>query len=522
MSFLAKLQPYDVHSKKIRIGPPVDGGYVLPEIVLDQCSALFTYGVGGDTRFEEEFSKIYNKPAYLFDHTVGTPHLATIDSNITFKPEGLGFGEKCKDFLEHYNEFNIQQDVFLKIDIEGGEFDYFLNCDIAGIASKTTGLNIEFHWIDNLELRNKFEQILDKLNEHFVLSHLHGNNWAERFPLDGHMVPIVMELTFVNRKYVQQAEPDCQKYPIEGLDYPNRHNAKDYDLTFLYWSPKANQKIYISLTTVPERLNNWDIAKQNLESLLHQNTLCEYSVILNIPYVYKMDNIEYTILPELLQFAQDNPRLIINRVSEDLGPIVKITGALQVSQNPNDVLIVCDDDHIYHEDMLEYHLKKLIEYPDTAIGFHGDLIVEKRSWVEDGVKKYVLFPFTTYFPVKNDVQVMIPGHWHSVSYRRKFFDTDFLTPEVLGVCENDDYLVGYYFKKKHIPIMMVAWDRETDFRPVNYHGDGKHFPIKSRLPIESDTGFTRFRNRTGDHHGVMTDEWKSVMHNSELVTYTEI
>jgi predicted ferric reductase len=115
--------------------------------------------------------------------------------------------------------------------------------------------------------------------------------------------------------------------------------------------------IYISLTTVPIRISTWNQFQKNINSLLNQNTTQDYQVILNIPYFYKNNNNEeYTIPEELKQLASKNSKLIINRVNNDSGPIVKITGVLEVSKDPNDILIVCDDDHIYHEDMLEYHL----------------------------------------------------------------------------------------------------------------------------------------------------------------------
>jgi len=117
--------------------------------------------------------------------------------------------------------------------------------------------------------------------------------------------------------------------------------------------------IYISLTTVPIRINLWESFEQNLLSLLNQNTDKDYKVVLSIPYCYKNNNDEeYVINDNLKLFAQQNPKLIINRVDKDYGPIVKITGVLNVSNNPEDILIICDDDHVYHEDMLEYHLKK--------------------------------------------------------------------------------------------------------------------------------------------------------------------
>ena len=56
-NFLSLLKPQNVFQNKLRLGPQEDGGYVSSEFVLDNCSALFTYGVGHDTRYEEDFVK---------------------------------------------------------------------------------------------------------------------------------------------------------------------------------------------------------------------------------------------------------------------------------------------------------------------------------------------------------------------------------------------------------------------------------------------------------------------------------
>ena len=86
--------------------------------------------------------------------------------------------------------------------------------------------------------------------------------------------------------------------------------------------------IYISLTTVPKRINLWDSFKENLTSLLNQKTDKDYKVLLNIPYKYKNNNDEeYIVSNDLIDFANQNPKLIINRVEKDYGPVVQITGA---------------------------------------------------------------------------------------------------------------------------------------------------------------------------------------------------
>jgi len=279
--------------------------------------------------------------------------------------------------------------------------------------------------------------------------------------------------------------------------------------------------IYISLTTVPVRMSFWNEFKQNLDSLLNQDTTSDYKVVLNVPYRYKNNNDEeYVISENLLKYVEENPKLIINRVEDDFGPVVKLTGILSYSNNPDDILIVCDDDHVYHKDMLEYHLKKRNEYPNDVICFRGDTPIQKREWVENGIKKYTLPSTHFYFPVKNDSQLVIPGHWHSVGYKRLFFKDDFLDKDILLASDGDDVIVGYYLKKHEIHIKCVAWDKETDFRAVNNHGRGAHtFPIVYPLPFPN-SGFYEFRQKVGNHMGHTEDYVWELIHNHDKI-YTE-
>lgn len=230
--FIQLLKPQNIFMTKERLGPPEDGGYVMPKYVYENCSALFTYGVGHETRFEEEFTSKYGKPVYMFDHTLG--HEKWERGNIYFIPEGLGSGENCKEFINHYKELQISDGVFLKIDIEGGEYEYFKNTNISDLESTVIGLSLEVHWIDNHGNREDLVTILTRLQEHFILCHIHGNNWGDIWRYEGLEIPKVLELSFINKKYVERYEPDTQSYPIEGLDIPNNPKFKDYNLNFLY------------------------------------------------------------------------------------------------------------------------------------------------------------------------------------------------------------------------------------------------------------------------------------------------
>lgn len=262
------LRPQNVFMTKKRLGAPhEDGGYVMAEYVYENCVALFTYGVGNDYRFEEDFSVKYKKPSYLFDHTPSSAGLALNvpddekpryvnelkrigELGCTFFPQGLGFQEKCKDFQDNYQELNITGPVLLKIDVEGYEYEYFSRTDITTLESKVMGIILEVHWVCEEQNRLKLIDILNELEKYFILFHIHGNNWGGLKTLEGRKAPETLELSFINKRYVEKSEPDVQDYPIIGLDVANRPSHKDYQLTFLKGTedePEKHETTYVPI-----------------------------------------------------------------------------------------------------------------------------------------------------------------------------------------------------------------------------------------------------------------------------------
>ena len=52
------------------MGQDNDGGYLVESKSISMSNCLVTLGLGYDWSFEEDFSKIYKKPIYCYDHTV--------------------------------------------------------------------------------------------------------------------------------------------------------------------------------------------------------------------------------------------------------------------------------------------------------------------------------------------------------------------------------------------------------------------------------------------------------------------
>lgn len=231
LNLIELLKPYDIFSPKKRLGPKHDGGYVISEIALDKCEYLFTYGVDDDTRYEEDFVKEYNKGCYLFDHTINQEKWEK--GLLTYTPQGLGYSRNCRDFLSHYKKFKIKGDVLLKIDIEGNEYDYFEKTNLYEISKVTTGVIIEVHYIDNPIILGRFINLMNNLNKYFLLNHIHDNNIGSTFNYHGYKIPNVMELSFINKKYVNDYELDKNTYPIKGVDFPNDPLKEELELKFI-------------------------------------------------------------------------------------------------------------------------------------------------------------------------------------------------------------------------------------------------------------------------------------------------
>lgn len=252
--------------------------------------------------------------------------------------------------------------------------------------------------------------------------------------------------------------------------------------------------IYVSLTTVPNRLEDQENFQKVLTALLEQDTSEKYTVLLSIPTVYK--NYKSSSVPSWIHsFGMNYENFIILQDDIDYGPITNLLYPLKLEMEPDDIIIVCDDDHVYESNMISYHLKKLAEYPSNhAICFRGNQAMELRTKEVAGKVVGKLFPTHVFFPVKQDIYLNFPDHWHTVSYKRKFFEKDIFDPDFLNLTWNNDQLMAYYAKKHGFYFLCAAYDKETDYRPVNTDGRGAStFPIKKSIPVVNESGCNLYR-----------------------------
>lgn len=243
MNFIQSIKIYDTEFTKVRIGDNKDGGYVVLDEVSKFSKKLYSYGVETNSSFESEFVTMYNCDAHLFDHTVD--QAAEINPRFTFDKEGLSY-KKYNQFntLEnHLIKYGNSTNKTLKMDIEWCEWDvfetmpnYILNsfdqilCEFHVIPVKYLDIHTpyftEFHqsFYDQVNkiLLEKYKRILNRIQQDYYVFHIHANNSIPCNLVNEELIPPLLELSLVNKKYVSNPVLSNSKFPINGLDYPNK------------------------------------------------------------------------------------------------------------------------------------------------------------------------------------------------------------------------------------------------------------------------------------------------------------
>lgn len=223
--------------KIVRLGKENDGGYVVPLAALEEADAVLGYGIADDISFERQFSQRYNKPSFGFDG--GVPNIDTGHDKCYFYSECIGddthlyrkqvSSQKVSTYSEHLKRFDLEnKKIFLKMDIEGAEFDVF--DDILRHKDNITGIALECHMGDN---PGEVRKLLSSLSRDFILTHVHGNNCCDSLDKmffsknSTRAIPRVLELTYINKNLVTSYKiAKNQKHPI-ALDQPNNVDVPD-------------------------------------------------------------------------------------------------------------------------------------------------------------------------------------------------------------------------------------------------------------------------------------------------------
>ncbi len=74
-----------------------------------------------------------------------------------------------------------------------------------------------------------FFNSVKKLKEYFEIIHIHGNN---HFPKSDTGLPMIIEMTLLNKKYTPKKIEYINNFPIKDLDYPNQPFSEDLFFSF--------------------------------------------------------------------------------------------------------------------------------------------------------------------------------------------------------------------------------------------------------------------------------------------------
>lgn len=210
---------------------------------------------------------------------------------------------------------------------------------------------------------------------------------------------------------------------------------------------EQDQNIIVSLTTTPYRI---DKIKVTLDSILNQSIKPDL-IILNIPYHFKRDNIQY----QIPTWLNDYKGIVINR-TEDFGPFTKLIPALEQDLSPKTIIITVDDDVWYPRHVVRDLVKYSMQHPQAAI-----TSVNRRFDLDSN---YQITNIKAYFRHGSQAPLIIGVA--GAAYRRSFFRHDFssLIPKLPAACQlSDDLVITMYLQQQHIPIEQTI---ENSFNPI--------------------------------------------------------
>jgi hypothetical protein len=234
VSLIQRVSPVSSPFPLVRVGGPLDGGYLLPDD-LNGISACFSPGVALSATFEIGVAE-RSIPSYMVDYSVDGPPVA----NKMFHFEKLFLaahtdGDKYIR-LEDWVNANVADagDLLLQMDIEGSEWSVLLDTPDQ-ILKRFRIMVIEFHTLEEMMTSTlgveMFSTVLDKLFRNFKIVHLHANNAAGVHRYKGQMIPRVLELTFLRSDRFSISTERFATLLPHPLDQPNMPNKKEIVLS---------------------------------------------------------------------------------------------------------------------------------------------------------------------------------------------------------------------------------------------------------------------------------------------------
>jgi hypothetical protein len=216
-----------VGQRKIRLGRPNDGGYVMLED-FEGIAAAFSFGVADDASWDLDIA-CRNILTYQLDHTIASapathPNLKFIRRKIVSEPSEDG--ETIAGLLSKYGS-DAGALHLMKMDIEGDEWSIFARAEPEHLR-RFAQIVCEFHNFSQAADRSWYsraQRVMEKLSNDFEVVHVHGNNCTPLITVANVSFPETLEVTFANRACYQFN--DCDDLFPTPLDQPNSPQGAD-------------------------------------------------------------------------------------------------------------------------------------------------------------------------------------------------------------------------------------------------------------------------------------------------------
>jgi tetratricopeptide (TPR) repeat protein len=207
----------DVHAPKLpmkRVGRDYDGGYVVVDRI-GSYDLLLSAGISDDDSFELAFAAEHKGiRAVCFDGSIKA--LPSGSKELTFVSKNVGRGgEEVERLSAHIGG---AENVFLKMDIEGHEWEVFADLFETDSMRKVKQMVVELHHVNLNTMK-----VLDQLALTHRLCHLHPNNAGSVELVGGVWIPEYLECTYLRLAEFGLTSPDppfLWRDPA-SLDMPN-------------------------------------------------------------------------------------------------------------------------------------------------------------------------------------------------------------------------------------------------------------------------------------------------------------
>jgi len=229
---LGLLRPMNVVGGTLaRKGRDNDGGYVMLEYGLDNAIA-YSLGIKDDVSWDLDLAA-RGCQIYQYDHTIDRlpfehPNFRWFRIGIAAQSSADGVMSSLGDLMMR-NGHHKRQDIIVKMDIEGAEWDVFDAMDQATLQ-QLSQIVVEMHnfAVRGHDLLPQIVSVLHKLGATHQPIHVHANNWGYLGLIGGTMIPDTLEVTYVRR--ADHSFEECKKVFPTSLDMPCNPSLADYFL----------------------------------------------------------------------------------------------------------------------------------------------------------------------------------------------------------------------------------------------------------------------------------------------------